>query len=64
MNIAKYLKTTVLENVCEWLLERFPTWASNITSNMGIEKDIFSETKHGFGEDIFSKTKEKEPFKI
>ena len=41
VNIAKFLRTPVLENICEQLCERFPTWASNITSNMGIEKDIF-----------------------
>ena len=27
------------------LFELFPTWASNIKSNMGIEEDIFSKTK-------------------
>ena len=41
VNIAKFLRTPVLENICERLFERFPTWASNITSNMGIEEDIF-----------------------
>ena len=45
VNIAKFLRTPVLENICERLLERFPTWASNITRNMGIEEDIFSKAK-------------------
>ena len=45
VNIAKFLRTPALENICERLFERFPTWAWNITSNMGIEDDIFSETK-------------------
>ena len=43
VNIAKFLRTPVLENICERLFERFPTWASNITRNMGIEEDIFSK---------------------
>ena len=43
--VAKFLRTLVLENMCERLFERFPTWASNITRNMGIEEDIFSKTK-------------------
>ena len=45
VNIAKFLRTPALENICERLFERFPTWAWNITSNMGIEDDILSETK-------------------
>ena len=45
MNIAKFLGTPVLDNICEWLLECFPKSASNITTNMGIEEDIFSKTK-------------------
>ena len=45
LNIAKFLRTPVLENICERLFERFPTWASNITRNMEIEQDIFSKTK-------------------
>ena len=45
VNIAKIFRTPVLENICERLFERFPTWASNITRNMGIEEDIFSKTK-------------------
>ena len=28
-----------------WIFESFPTWAINITSNMGTEEDIFSKTK-------------------
>ena len=39
--IAKILRIPVLENICERLFERFPTWARNIKSNMGIEEDIF-----------------------
>ena len=45
VNIAKFLRAPVLENICEWLFKPFPTWASNITSNMGIEENIFSKTK-------------------
>ena len=45
VNIAKFLRTPALENIHERLFERFPTWAINITSNMGIEDNIFSETK-------------------
>ena len=44
-NIAKFFRTPVLENICERLFERFPTRASNITRNMGIEEDIFSKPK-------------------
>ena len=45
VNIAKFLKTPVLKNICERLFERFRTWANNTTSNIGIEEDIFSKTK-------------------
>ena len=45
VNIAKFLRTPVLKNICERLFERFPTWANNITSNKGIEELIFSKTK-------------------
>ena len=47
-NIAKFSRTPVLENICERLFERSPTEASNITSNMGIEEDIFSKQKKTF----------------
>ena len=47
VNIAKFLRAAVLENIWQRLFKPFPTWASNITSNTGIEKDIFSKTKHG-----------------
>ena len=30
VNIAKYLRTPVLKNICERLFEHFPTWANNI----------------------------------
>ena len=52
VNTVKFLRIPVLKNIFEQLFERFPTWASNITSNTGIE------------EDIFSKVKPKKPFKI
>ena len=45
VNVAKFLRTPVLKNICERLFERFPTCASNITRNIGIEEDIFSKTK-------------------
>ena len=45
VNIAKFLGKLVLKNICERLFERFPTWANNITSNIGIEEDIFSKAK-------------------
>ena len=44
VNIAKFLRTPVLENICESLFERFPTWASNITGNMGIDVNNISKT--------------------
>ena len=43
MNIAKFLKRLNLKNNCEQLFERFPTWENNITSDIGIEEDIFSK---------------------
>ena len=46
-NIAKFLRASVLENICERLFKHFPRWASNITSNMRIKEDIFSKAKHG-----------------
>ena len=63
VNIAKFLRTPIFENICERLFERFPTWASNTTTNMGIEDDIFSEKKHGNWRGNFLKNKKK-PFKI
>ena len=44
-NIAKFSRIPVLENIWERLFERFPTGASIITRNMGIEEDIFSKPK-------------------
>ena len=68
VNIAKFLRKPVLENICERLSERL----SNI-NNIGIEEDIFSKIKHGnwrrifsqkqnmgIKEDIFSKKKKKQ----
>ena len=68
VNIAKFLRKPVLENICERLSERL----SNI-NNIGIEEDIFSKIKHGnwrrifsqkqhmgIKEDIFSKKKQKQ----
>ena len=63
VNIAKFLRTPILQNIFERLFQRFPIWARNITSNMGIEEDIFSKTKHGNWRGYFLKNKEK-PFKI
>ena len=45
INIAKFLRTPVFKNICERLFEHFPIWENNITSNIGIEEDIFSKTK-------------------
>ena len=45
MNIAKFLRTPVFKNICERLFEHFPIWENNITSNIGIEEDIFSKKK-------------------
>ena len=59
LNIAKFLRAPVLENIRERLFEPFPAWASNITSNMGIEEDIFSKTKHGNWRGHFLKKKKK-----
>ena len=49
VNIAKFLRKPVLENICERLSERL----SNI-NNIGIEEDIFSKIKHGNWRRIFS----------
>ena len=45
MNITKFLRTPVFKNICERLFEHFPIWENNITSNIGIEEDIFSKKK-------------------
>ena len=45
MNIAKFLRTPVLTNICERLFESFARWANNIASNTGSEEDVFSKTK-------------------
>ena len=57
VNIAKFLRAPVLENTCEQLFEPFPTWASNITGNMGIEENILSKAKHGNWREHFLKSK-------
>ena len=33
MNIAKFLRATILKNICEWPFEHFATWGNNIASN-------------------------------
>ena len=40
VNIAKFLRTSILRNICERLFERFATWANNIQAT-GSEEDIF-----------------------
>ena len=40
LNIATFLKTPVLKNICERLFECFPTWIDNITSNIWSAEDI------------------------
>ena len=45
MNIAKFLRTPVLKNICERLFDRFPTWTNNVTRNTGRKEDIFSKNK-------------------
>ena len=45
LNIARFLRTPVLKNICEWLFERFATGANNITNNIGKEGEIFSKAK-------------------
>ena len=44
VNIAKFLRTFFLNNICEWLSEYFPTWINNITSKIWSEEKIFSKT--------------------
>ena len=61
VNIAKFLRTPVLESICERLFKRFPTWASNI-SNVGIEEGIFSKTKDGNWRGHFLKNKTKKKY--
>ena len=43
VNIAQFLRASLLKNICETLFERFPTWINNITSNIWREEDIFSK---------------------
>ena len=54
VNIAKFLRTPILKNICEqlvlrvfplWQFARFPTRTNNITSYIGGEEDVFSKTK-------------------
>ena len=45
VNIVKFSRTRVLKNICKRLFELFPTWANNITSNIGSEESIFPKTK-------------------
>ena len=59
VNIVKFLRTPVLKNICERLFQRFPTWASNIASSMGIEVDFFSKTKYGNWRGNFLKSQKK-----
>ena len=42
MNIAKFLRTPVLKNICERLFECFATWANNITSNRKWRRHFWS----------------------
>ena len=59
VNIAKFLKAPILQNICERLFEPPPTWASNVTNNMEIEEGIFSKRKHGDWRWHFLKNKKK-----
>ena len=45
VNIVKFSRTRVLKNIWKLLFELFPTWANNITSNIGSEESIFPKTK-------------------
>ena len=54
VNIAKFLRTTVLKNICERLFERFAT--TNITSNIGSEEGTFSKTKKNSKSQLDEKT--------
>ena len=45
VNIAKFLRTPVLKNICQRLFERFRTQINNITSNTWSEEDIFSNKR-------------------
>ena len=38
VNIAKFLRTLVLENICKRLFERFPTLINNITRTYEVKK--------------------------
>ena len=54
-NITKFLRTPILNNICERLLlrvfplmsqfERFSTWTNNKANYIGGEEDVFSKTK-------------------
>ena len=45
VKIATFLRRPGLRNICEQLFERFLTWTNSITSNAGIEGNIFSKRK-------------------
>ena len=47
VNIARFLRASILQNICERLFERFSTGANNIivTSYIGSESDVFSKKK-------------------
>ena len=44
VDIEKFLRTSILNNICERLFERFPTVANNTTSNIGMEEEVLSKT--------------------
>ena len=47
MIMARFLRASILQNICERLFERFSTGTNNavVTSHIGSEQDIFSKTK-------------------
>ena len=53
VNIEKVWTTPVWENIYEQLFERFSGWASNITSNMELERLFSKKQNMGIEEDIF-----------
>ena len=46
MNIRKFLRTPILQKICERLFEHspFPTCSNSITSYIESEEDVFSKT--------------------
>ena len=56
VNIAKFLRTPVLENICERLFERFSTWASNNKEHGNWRGHFLKNKKRIFKIQLYEKT--------